>query len=126
MNSRDFALRVNIGDTVYVNSRAKNYTGNRGIVIDKEYRRATVRFEDGSERVLSFYSLETKPVVADGDTYILASNVGNVIACPHCKRVLFDYKNTMLDIEAAHGMCKHCGTKVKWDLREARKKAEDY
>lgn len=125
MNSRDFALRVNIGDTVYVNSRAKNHMGNRGVIIEKGCRRATVKFGDGSEKVLSFYSLETKPVVVDGDTYILANNVGNVIACPRCKRALFDYKNTPIYIETAHGFCKFCHAKVKWDLREVRRNEEN-
>ena len=126
MHLRDFRTKVYVGDTVYINTRAKNYVNKSVTVVLKEPRRAKVRFEDGTEKFFSFYSFDKEPIAETAYLYKHVNIIGNSVACPHCKRVLFDYKNTMLDIEAAHGMCKHCGTKVKWDLREARKKAEDY
>ncbi len=126
MHQRDFLMSVRVGDTVYINSRSKRYCGRSGVVTAKEHRRAKVRLNDHIEQWFSFYTISREHIEKFDDEYLFANAIGNTVACPHCKRVLFDYKNTILDIEAAHGMCKFCHTKVKWDLREARKKAEEY
>lgn len=136
MHQREFFMSVRVGDIVYINTRSKRYCGRSGVVTAKEHRRAKVRLNDHIEQWFSFYTLDRSPVevkkmnvegreIPMTDICRYATNVGNVMACPNCKRVLFDYKNTVLDIEQVVGRCKHCGQKVKWDLRKAREEAEE-
>lgn len=122
MKQREFMDKVNVGDTVYFNTRATIHCGQSAVVLEKNKRNAKLRLEDGSVKIYTFYSIEREPV-DEKEVIKPAKVVGNVITCPDCKRVLFDYKNTILDIECAIGRCKHCGQKVKWDSRKAREEA---